>query len=198
MLPFEGAGALSTWTLELPGKIRSFDYSTIADVIFQVSYTAEDDNVFRGQVEEKMAEELFKEADTGLQKLFSLKHDFPAVYFQLSNRIGNDEAVQFSILQKHFPYLFANNELNVEELVIYLKPVMGRSIKTNGLSVDFNETKTNSWEKLNGQPDEWVKSMSQLKNINPVSTWKLEVTGEGFNKEDVDDILLLIRYTIKK
>ena len=40
-LPFEGAGAISTWTLSLPA-IPSFDYSTITDVILHVRYTARD------------------------------------------------------------------------------------------------------------------------------------------------------------
>jgi hypothetical protein len=38
-LPFEGAGAISTWTLSLPTN-RSFDYATISDVILHMRYTA--------------------------------------------------------------------------------------------------------------------------------------------------------------
>jgi hypothetical protein len=33
-MPFEGAGAISTWKLELPGVFRHFDYNSISDVIF--------------------------------------------------------------------------------------------------------------------------------------------------------------------
>jgi hypothetical protein len=32
-LPFEGAGAISRWRIELPRKFRSFDYDTISDVL---------------------------------------------------------------------------------------------------------------------------------------------------------------------
>jgi hypothetical protein len=32
-LPFEGAGAISTWRLELPAEFRVFDDATIPDVI---------------------------------------------------------------------------------------------------------------------------------------------------------------------
>jgi Tc toxin complex TcA C-terminal TcB-binding domain len=39
-LPFEGAGAISTWILTLPSELRAFDYSTISDVIVHVRYTA--------------------------------------------------------------------------------------------------------------------------------------------------------------
>ena len=31
-LPFEGAGVISKWRLELPGQYPQFDYSTISDV----------------------------------------------------------------------------------------------------------------------------------------------------------------------
>ena len=39
-LPFEGAGADSTWKLELPADFRQFDYNTISDVILHIRYTA--------------------------------------------------------------------------------------------------------------------------------------------------------------
>ncbi|WP_437962142.1 neuraminidase-like domain-containing protein [Sorangium sp. So ce119] len=39
-LPFEGAGAISTWRLELPRTFRQFDYDTISDVVLHVRYTA--------------------------------------------------------------------------------------------------------------------------------------------------------------
>ncbi len=39
-LPFEGAGAVSRWRLELNAVFRQFDYETISDVILQLRYTA--------------------------------------------------------------------------------------------------------------------------------------------------------------
>jgi hypothetical protein len=41
-LPFEGAGAVSTWNLSLPAQVRSFDYLTISDLILHIRYTARD------------------------------------------------------------------------------------------------------------------------------------------------------------
>jgi hypothetical protein len=35
-LPFEGAGAISTWKLDLPTTYPAFDFSTISDVILHV------------------------------------------------------------------------------------------------------------------------------------------------------------------
>ncbi|MGL4597250.1 MAG: neuraminidase-like domain-containing protein, partial [Bacteroidia bacterium] len=39
-LPFEGTGAVSNWTLEMPTTTNRFDFNTITDVIFTVRYTA--------------------------------------------------------------------------------------------------------------------------------------------------------------
>ena len=39
-LPFEGQGAVSTWTLELDPRDNNFDISTITDVVLHVRYTA--------------------------------------------------------------------------------------------------------------------------------------------------------------
>ncbi|WP_313951698.1 neuraminidase-like domain-containing protein [Accumulibacter sp.] len=39
-LPFESAGAISRWRLELPGLPRQMDFDTISDVILHIRYTA--------------------------------------------------------------------------------------------------------------------------------------------------------------
>src|SRR5260221_4407197 len=41
-IPFEGAGAISKWRLELPKDFRQFDYDTISDVVMHLRYTAVD------------------------------------------------------------------------------------------------------------------------------------------------------------
>lgn len=41
-LPFEYAGAVSRWRIELPIETNAFDTDTVSDLIFQLSYTARD------------------------------------------------------------------------------------------------------------------------------------------------------------
>src|SRR5262249_37562222 len=41
-IPFEGAGAISKWRLELPTGFRQFDFDTITDVVMQIRYTSLD------------------------------------------------------------------------------------------------------------------------------------------------------------
>lgn len=41
-LPFEGAGAISRWRIELPPDREAFDLDSISDVVLQLRYTARD------------------------------------------------------------------------------------------------------------------------------------------------------------
>jgi len=88
-MPFEGAGAVSAWGLELPSVFRPFDYNAISDVIIHISYTAKDDGLFRQNVETGMKQQLMDfAAQPGLFRLFSLKHEFPNQWHQLLNPAG--------------------------------------------------------------------------------------------------------------
>jgi len=105
-LPFEGAGAVSEWSLSLPKTVRSFDYNTISDVIFHVSYTAEYDGVFKDSVENSLKAVLNILHGQGLSRIFSLRHDFPNDWYKLNN--ANDAAdLVLELRREHFPY-FAN------------------------------------------------------------------------------------------
>lgn len=63
-MPFEGAGAIIIWNLELPNKLRQFDYDTISDLIMHISYTAKDDGAFREKVEEEIENSLIEYAES--------------------------------------------------------------------------------------------------------------------------------------
>jgi hypothetical protein len=81
-LPFEGAGAISKWRVELPNKFRQFDYDTITDVVIRLRYTSLDGGdklkvPAVGAVQDyiKRMEQLSR--DDGLFAVFDLKNDFP-------------------------------------------------------------------------------------------------------------------------
>ena len=44
-LPFEGAGVMSRWRIELPAEFRQFDYDTISDAVLHIKYTAREGGV---------------------------------------------------------------------------------------------------------------------------------------------------------
>ena len=75
-LPFEGAGAESTWKFTLPGSdFVAFDYATISDFVLHVRYTARDGGEsFRDEA--IAAVKVQAVLGSGFTQLLSLKQDF--------------------------------------------------------------------------------------------------------------------------
>jgi hypothetical protein len=87
-LPFEGAGAISTWRIEMPAKFRQFDPNTITDVVVHLKYTARDGgSTFRTTVENGLRELLnamvLHTGASGLYRAFNLRQEFPEAWYQL-------------------------------------------------------------------------------------------------------------------
>lgn len=102
-LPFENAGVISSWQLELPAELRQFDYHQITDIILHVNYTA---RMAGGVLKEEAINHLKNNIlgslnEQGLSRLFSLSHDFPNEWYQwqTNGRFG------FELKKEHLHYL---------------------------------------------------------------------------------------------
>lgn len=109
-LPFEGAGAISTWHLELPIALRPFDYAAIADVVIHMSYTAREGGpAFKDTVNNNLVTALndWKKlilAGVTLSRLFSLRHEFPVEFNRLVYPAeGQARTVTLKLSKQHFP-----------------------------------------------------------------------------------------------
>ncbi|KAJ9412648.1 hypothetical protein QL093DRAFT_2032169 [Fusarium oxysporum] len=113
-LPFEYAGAISSWRLTLPKKFRQFDYDTITDVIFQVRYTArEGGEVLKAIVETELSQRTLDavqmaEGQTGMGRLFQLRRDFPDDFYRLTRPSRQDapQEMTLKLTLQHLPYMF--------------------------------------------------------------------------------------------
>jgi hypothetical protein len=193
-LPFEGAGAISNWRLELPSKIHSFDYETISDVIVHISYTAKDgDSEFRTEVENHVVAILSEiAAEKGLFRLISLRHEFPNNFHQLLHpNTGQPQITEFDLEKRHFPYFIADKELELSSAVkVYLKPKKKDGDITSGLSVKINGVDASTPWKDFGEN----MKLSDVSIIGtPVTKWK--INAEGLDEEEIDDLLILLTYT---
>lgn len=114
-LPFEGAGAISTWKLDLPKDYRTFDYDTISDVILTIRYTARQ-GVDSTKVKSAL-KSLFEQTNqAGLALLFSLRHDFPSEWAAFVNGTGDFTA---TIRKNYFPYFTQNKTITITGIDIY-------------------------------------------------------------------------------
>lgn len=111
-LPFEGAGAISTWRLELPNDIPQFDFESISDVILHIRYTAREAGQLRGAAATFVKEEVLQEPDT-LVRLFSLNYEFADAWHAFRSA-ANDAArrLELAVDQDRFPYWVKHLEMD--------------------------------------------------------------------------------------
>jgi hypothetical protein len=133
-LPFEGAGAESTWRLELPADFRQFDYDTISDVVLHVRYTAKPGGEqLRNKAVEHLKDLVGAANASGLTLLFSLKHDFPNEWHRFVN--GN-ENFTMTIKHDHFPYLTQGKRITINAIQVHsIQAENVQSITPQGLDL---------------------------------------------------------------
>ncbi len=144
-LPFEGAGVISEWRLELPKEFRQFDYNTISDVVIHMRYTAREGGaILKNKVVEALQQALEEMAlgengkeRTGLFQVFSAKHEFPSEWHQflyqfqnlskdelpqiLKSRNELSQILKLDLQQKKFPFLFRDKTILITSIEIYIK-----------------------------------------------------------------------------
>ena len=120
-LPFEGAGVIGKWSLELRTPLRQFDYDTISDVILHLRYTArEGDEDF-----EDFARDATRDVQTALgdakrepqARLVSVRHEFPSQWSRLTaSGAGPQRSEKITLSKETFPFLFQDSMLTVVRL----------------------------------------------------------------------------------
>jgi hypothetical protein len=78
-LPFEGAGAIGRWRIEMPNDIPQFDFESISDVVFHFRYTAREAGQLRPAAVAHVKEVL--QDPSSLLQLFCLNYDFGDAWF---------------------------------------------------------------------------------------------------------------------
>ena len=130
-LPFEGAGAVVEWKLELASDSPAFDFATISDVMLHLRYTARDGGgalktAATGAL--KNALKLVTAADQSpLVRMFSLRHEFPSEWQRLLNPPTDATEGSSGNLQLEkdgFPFLFQASTLAFTsfELLVKVRP----------------------------------------------------------------------------
>jgi hypothetical protein len=102
-LPFEGAGAIGTWRIELPNDIPQFDFESISDVVLHFRYTAREAGQLRPAAVAHVKEVL--QDPSSLLQLFCLNYDFGDAWFAFK-AVATDvtRELNLSVTQDLFPY----------------------------------------------------------------------------------------------
>jgi hypothetical protein len=129
-LPFEGAGTVSTWRIELPPETNRFALDSIADVVMSLRYTARSGgDGLRTEVSKALfgsspampsAEAI--SAGTGL-RLFIARREFAAEWYRFL-QLPDDETAQVlkvDLTEDRFPFHLDGKRVSINQLVIMFK-----------------------------------------------------------------------------
>lgn len=123
-LPFEGAGAISTWRVELPKACNRFDFNTIADAILHLKYTAREGGELLKQAalnaREKELNRLIEKGMIQVQWLSS-KHHFPNQWHQFLQS-KKPQVLSLNLALEQFPFQHAPQTIMIQQIDIFLKP----------------------------------------------------------------------------
>ncbi|PJJ06564.1 hypothetical protein BX264_7103 [Streptomyces sp. 2333.5] len=118
-LPFEGAGAISTWRLELPSEFRQFDYDTIADVVLNLRYTArEGGQVLRHQATGHLRQLIEQVEDGCAARLFAMRLEFPSEWARFAADAGDRPRLAVTLRKEHYPYWSAGRALETTSVML--------------------------------------------------------------------------------
>ncbi|MBC7900712.1 MAG: hypothetical protein H7070_11745, partial [Saprospiraceae bacterium] len=134
-LPFEGAGAVSEWSLELfsdlpannpdpavPdfGKpLRQFDYNSISDAILHIKYTArEDAGPFKNGAVTHLRNHFEQDGETPSLRMFNLRQEFPTEWHRFLNPAdpADGNVLDLEMNQDLFPFRDKGKTLTINRL----------------------------------------------------------------------------------
>ncbi len=200
-LPFEGAGTISKWRLELPDKFRQFDYDTIMDVIMRVRYTSVDGGdklktPAADSVQEyiKNIEELSSEE--GLFMVLDLINDFPNEWYAASHPAvsATERKLTISKLNEKLPIFtkgYPSGKILAKNIYLFVSGTIEAPITANqgGIDLTFSPGKTVGTMQLFVANDIEVAMDSLTINL------KIKASDP---KDVIDKIWLLERYILTK
>ena len=189
----------------MPKATNPGDYSTIADILITIEYTALNSFDYRQQV----VQLLNAKRTTSADRAFSFRNQFADAWYDLHNPELMDEpqqmVVSFTTVQQDFPPNLEN--LKIQHLVLYFARKDGSTfeIPVNALyfteqgsagavggsatSVDgvisTRRTNAGNWTAINGKP--FGKWELVLPNTEEMKT--------RFKNEEIQDILFVITYS---
>ncbi|NJM76506.1 MAG: hypothetical protein HC852_12855, partial [Acaryochloridaceae cyanobacterium RU_4_10] len=211
-LPFEGAGAISEWSIELFndsgadfGKaLRQFDYNTITDAILHVKYTArEDAGRFKNGAIAHLRGYFSQDEATPALRMFNLRQEFPTQWHRFLNPINpaNGNIFELEMSSDLFPIRDHGKTLKINTIWLLARCTQPgyNVVITPPLTPPSNTmmlTPSNQYGDLYFHINDNVAAQGiEIVPTDPPVKWQLKMTRSGGNlKDEVEDFLLILGY----
>jgi len=187
-LPFEGAGTISEWRLELPAEWRQFDYDTISDVILHFRYTArEGGELLRTSATEYLSTLIENAKAAGSPRLFSIRHEFPTEWAQfkaISSAETSSFPLSIQLREAHYPFWSQGRLGDITSAELFARPTVSGEVI--GIAYDPDDDAFENLGDALGQL--CTGSLSQLPD-SPTGEYTLY-----FNTNGIDDLWLALAW----
>lgn len=209
-LPFEGAGAISSWHVRLNKDLPQFDFDTISDVVLHLRFTAREGGaLLRSKAAEEFAAKLneaaLAENRRGLFRVVDLKREYPDAWYRFLHPGSPADDQQFVLgdLPDRLPYFTraypAKKATRVE--------VVARMKDTSAYKALLSPLGTAPADLLDLVPDPTYQGLHRAArdltgNEIALTPWTLKLRAPGATDykslppDSVDELFLVINYTI--
>jgi hypothetical protein len=201
-LPFEGAGAISTWRLELPQADNALDLSEIADLVMTLSYTARGGGAALEAAARADREKGLARGGIKPEPLYaiSLKRDQPALWKRLEDApAGQEVELTLPLDANRFPARYRGLDVRVERATLFAFP--RGTLAADALKIRVDPPK-GSGTPVGGWAPPWPRSRTLRGTVEvsgPPGAWKLAISGSGGKIPDlVDDVVLVFDVRARK
>jgi len=201
-LPFEGAGAISTWRIELQQTDNAVDLSQLNDMVLSLSYTARNggaalEGAARADREKGLARGGIKPEP---YQMVSIRRDMPALWKRLEETpAGQDVELSLPLPAEQFSGRYRGLDLRLERATVF---ALGRTaVSADALRLRLDPPK-GSGTPVSGWAPPWPRSHT-LRATAEVSgapgVWKLAAGATGAKIPDlVDDLVLVFELRARK
>ncbi|KYG10690.1 hypothetical protein BE21_10530 [Sorangium cellulosum] len=187
-LPFEGAGVLGTYKVELPAANNRFDIAAVSDVILHIRYTARSSGALA-----EAARMHYQSAPPRRCRLFSLRSELPAEWARFMAPAGSSAPQELSIplTPEMFPYAPATRKTVLTSVTFYAR-WSGEKFYSSGGTLSGHVTRPGAAAALLSLPSylgEGECNMGKSDTLSPAApgeswdlgTWTLSVTSDEVN-----------------
>ena len=123
-LPFEGAGVVSRWRIDLPKETNSFDFNTLQDVIFELKYTSRSGGDILRNAAQRQVEQLLGGVDGTTQlRMVRARQEFPDAWAAFASPTDQNSTVQSLSMDldiDRFPFLYKGRAIDLLSVDIFL------------------------------------------------------------------------------
>jgi hypothetical protein len=119
-LPFEFAGAISRWRIDLPPDNNRFRFDSLTDVVLHLNYTAREGGEPLRRAANRSARQHLPGAGV---RLFDVRYDLPDAWNRLRARIGDADRASLPLVlsRMQFPYITGRCDVFITKIAVIVE-----------------------------------------------------------------------------